>query len=577
MPLKFKCTSCGEELIIRFLKPGEVAKCRNCGVEVVVPVEAQQIEREPPVIRVAKGEGPEPVSAPEVKVVPPFRKALRFTWNVIKANPETAILTVIIFFAVDLATSVPRNAAIYRWGSNPATTILALLLGAIFLAVVGAGLSKIALAFAFYGKARIIDFRASFNQYLKYFVGSLIYALIILLGLVLFIIPGITIAITFQFYGFFILRYDLGLIESFKQSAILTKGHKLNLLGFNIVVFLFALLGTLPFGLGIYITVPISFVALAYVYDILIKEKHFESSHPSIVPVGYSAAADDSKIEGKPKAFPTISQAILVTTGYVVLTTLIFIPFYFIGSVIGYPILDFVPLETLLYLIPLSLLIWFVIRKTKLTIKELLPIKAFNPVLLLPITLVIVGIGIMSSEIDNILSLILPAPDWFNEMFNELRSNVVKYLVIVVIVAPITEEILFRGIIVRGFSRNYAFGKTIIVSALIFGIGHLNPWQAIGAFLIGIILAWIWIETKSLLPCVYAHALLNSLDLILTELLHVKIPGFTRESLGAVGFHPWWLDLIGLALTAIGIWGLHIAFKRNTRKALSPPNSLRRV
>jgi len=45
MALKFKCPKCGEDIIVRFLKVGEVAKCRNCGTDTPVPENAMEIAK----------------------------------------------------------------------------------------------------------------------------------------------------------------------------------------------------------------------------------------------------------------------------------------------------------------------------------------------------------------------------------------------------------------------------------------------------------------------------------------------------------------------------------------------------
>jgi len=47
MTLKFNCTNCGKEIIVQFLKPGEIAKCRNCGAEVTVPGDAGETDEQP--------------------------------------------------------------------------------------------------------------------------------------------------------------------------------------------------------------------------------------------------------------------------------------------------------------------------------------------------------------------------------------------------------------------------------------------------------------------------------------------------------------------------------------------------
>ena len=69
MALKFKCPACGEYIITQFLKVGEVAKCRNCGTEVVVPENASGTDEEPKYTSSTVTK-PEMVEKPKGKVRP---------------------------------------------------------------------------------------------------------------------------------------------------------------------------------------------------------------------------------------------------------------------------------------------------------------------------------------------------------------------------------------------------------------------------------------------------------------------------------------------------------------------------
>lgn len=77
-----------------------------------------------------------------------------------------------------------------------------------------------------------------------------------------------------------------------------------------------------------------------------------------------------------------------------------------------------------------------------------------------------------------------------------------------IILAPIAEELFFRGIILRNaakISRCFA----IFFSSAIFGLMHGNPYQLAGGFLMGIPLAYFTIKTGSLIPAIAAHMAVN--------------------------------------------------------------------
>lgn len=67
MALKFNCKNCGAEIVTKYLKPGEFYKCRTCGAENQVPVEAAKVDEIPTHAAVRRGapfEGPGGNEAP---------------------------------------------------------------------------------------------------------------------------------------------------------------------------------------------------------------------------------------------------------------------------------------------------------------------------------------------------------------------------------------------------------------------------------------------------------------------------------------------------------------------------------
>jgi len=101
---------------------------------------------------------------------------------------------------------------------------------------------------------------------------------------------------------------------------------------------------------------------------------------------------------------------------------------------------------------------------------------------------------------------LIPMPESMKQVFYEL-ANDYSYLTLItlIILAPILEEIICRGIILKGLLNKYSPIIAILVSSLIFGIMHLNPWQFIGAFGIGIINGWIYWKTKNIVLPIIIH------------------------------------------------------------------------
>lgn len=112
--------------------------------------------------------------------------------------------------------------------------------------------------------------------------------------------------------------------------------------------------------------------------------------------------------------------------------------------------------------------------------------------------------------------LLGPLYKLYTEEFAKLQNQPVAMIIMTVILAPILEEILFRGIIMKGMINNGTKPlPAIALSAFIFGVVHFNPWQFAGAFLLGLVLGLVYYKTKSLLMPVLLHAFNNLISAML--------------------------------------------------------------
>lgn len=106
-------------------------------------------------------------------------------------------------------------------------------------------------------------------------------------------------------------------------------------------------------------------------------------------------------------------------------------------------------------------------------------------------------------------------PNIMEQSFDILQSGWGGILAIAII-GPVLEELLFRGAITKALLQQCNPTKAILISALLFGVFHINPAQILPAFLIGILLAWTYYKTGSLIPCILMHILNNSLAVYLS-------------------------------------------------------------
>jgi len=206
-------------------------------------------------------------------------------------------------------------------------------------------------------------------------------------------------------------------------------------------------------------------------------------------------------------------------------------------------------------IISFGIVLWVGFRKTKRKFNEVFKFNGVSVFLWIAVIVFMIGFVIVISEVDNLLNYILPMPEMFRNIFETLMAEQIFIIAIISIgiIPAFTEELLFRGLILDGLKNNYSKRKAIIISALLFGIIHLNPWQFCAAFIIGLVSAWICIETNSILLSIYIHFFNNVLYTIAVRYKDlIPIEGFNSNSATPVIFQPWWLDVSGLAILTMG-------------------------
>lgn len=100
-----------------------------------------------------------------------------------------------------------------------------------------------------------------------------------------------------------------------------------------------------------------------------------------------------------------------------------------------------------------------------------------------------------------------------------------------IVIAPIMEEILFRGILQDALMRKYGVFVGILIASAVFGIVHLIPQQVVNAFMIGIVLGYIYYRTGALLPVILIHCINNAISYF-TWMLNGGTLLSTREQMG---------------------------------------------
>ncbi|MCD0480583.1 CPBP family intramembrane metalloprotease [Chryseobacterium sp. LC2016-29] len=136
--------------------------------------------------------------------------------------------------------------------------------------------------------------------------------------------------------------------------------------------------------------------------------------------------------------------------------------------------------------------------------------------------------------------------EFFENLMAGLTDDPVVMVITAVIMAPIFEEIIFRGIIQKGMINNGVKPwKAILLASVLFGVIHGNPWQFVGATLLGTVLGLVYYKTKSLLLPILLHGFNNLCSAIL--IFYTKKESFAE----AFEMQEWMILAIGIGMFSI--------------------------
>jgi uncharacterized membrane protein len=194
----------------------------------------------------------------------------KFSFNQYKKYASFVIGAMLTFFVLAIIPQIYFMAEVPDQPDKKVQFISFLLtLIQLFLSL---GFIKIMLQLAQDNYVEVADMFNNFRPFLSYFVASFLYGIAVALGLLLLIIPGIFIAIRFQFYPYFILEEDVSSLTALQKSFFLSQNLTLELFLLGVVVIALNIGGILLFGVGIVLTYPLTTMATAIVYKSLVEE-----------------------------------------------------------------------------------------------------------------------------------------------------------------------------------------------------------------------------------------------------------------------------------------------------------------
>ena len=132
-----------------------------------------------------------------------------------------------------------------------------------------------------------------------------------------------------------------------------------------------------------------------------------------------------------------------------------------------------------------------------------------------------IGVLIIIDTIDRIIHQIIPTPDYIIDLSGIMQpDSMLGYVFLflaVVIVAPIGEEVVFRGFLQKFLEEYWKdITRAVLVTSLFFAMIHFNPFWTIQIYILGVLLGFLSWKTKSVIPSIMLHSINNGLAYILS-------------------------------------------------------------
>jgi len=196
-------------------------------------------------------------------------EALSYGWNSYWKNVGPMVLIAIVVFLIQVVFSAIGNAS-----DSTGIRVVFQLIGTLVSLLITLGWFRVALEITNGVKPEVGDvFKA--QGYGPFILASILFYIGAVIGFILLIVPGIVFVATFGFYGFVIAQRGdgVGVTEALQRSAEITRGHRWQLFGMAIVLFLVNVVGLFACFVGLVFTMGITLIAWAYIYRALSGEQ----------------------------------------------------------------------------------------------------------------------------------------------------------------------------------------------------------------------------------------------------------------------------------------------------------------
>lgn len=201
-----------------------------------------------------------------------IKEAFSFAWEVVKKNPVIVLYTLGVYGISMVVSTILNSLFGVEQGE---TNFVVSFISTFVTSFIWVGYLQVLFRLA-EGKKIEVNQLLSKDYKLVFFytVGTYLYVLGVLLGLVLLIVPGIIIGVGLSMWMYiYITHTDMHLIDSFKKSWEMTKGYRMQLFLMALVSLGAVIVGLVALIVGVLVAIPVIYLAYIHVYKKLSPTK----------------------------------------------------------------------------------------------------------------------------------------------------------------------------------------------------------------------------------------------------------------------------------------------------------------
>jgi uncharacterized membrane protein len=202
-----------------------------------------------------------------------LEKALSFGWDTMKKNFVLFLGVLVVTFVILGIISFVQSHT-----HSHGMRLIIYLINVVVSCYLGIGLIRIALQFIDQQTPGFGVLFSGGSQLWSYLLAAIITGVVVGVGCILLVIPGIYLAMRLQFYGYYIVDQGMESIPALKASWAATEGLVLRLFGYNIVLALIAIVGFIALFVGSFAALPTVMCAHAALYRQLVSRSQDSGS-----------------------------------------------------------------------------------------------------------------------------------------------------------------------------------------------------------------------------------------------------------------------------------------------------------